>query len=749
MGRQLRSILLFATATLSSMMLVSPAAAQRGIPINIESVPPGATVYLDSTTSPPLGTTPLNSVRVPAGTHTFIFQLANHEEARLAVTVRRRRETFRAVLRALGTIEVTAANEGARGGRVFVDGRPIGDLGSMPLRVTDLQPGRHQVRVEREGHVPFEQWVEVGGGQLVRMAALLERRAPETGQILVAGPTGAPIFIDGLPVGTAPTVVDDVSVGPHTVEIRPPGQPPYTEHVTIIAGQRITVTLATHGQSSLRVLTRAAGAIISIDGEVIGPSPAVREGLAPGEHIVEATADGYEPARQTVTLEPGQQRVVSLDMQPILADPGRIVVRANVDGATVMIDNEERGNAPVVMTPDAGPHAIVVRAEGYQEYSTTCTTAPGSDCEIDAVLVPQRVRVRVWVQEGVRGARLIVDGEPVGPVPFDGTLPAGSHVLTVTAPGHEDVTQQALLMPSSEVRDFPIVLPEIQEGMTSAEREELRQRIERERAASVTHSAAPLPVNAATLDMSLGWPYLAELRLNVGLLEFLDAGFAVRTFGRLTEFEGRVRAGYRPLQQLSVGGQVRFGGGIGPEMGFASPTDHYPNVECLPGDPDPICATQTTRPPRADERFGLRPSAPPGVDLRPLGYPVNSAFFILELMGSLHFSEQGAFTLWVGLDITSDEYAGHPLNSGFFTDVGPDGNEYCTIEGSDLRCPREDYARARLGGSLELVLARSWNIWFLLEGILSSQPRRIMGNLIGIETNDTQFYFRLGTTYKF
>ncbi|MCC6876314.1 MAG: hypothetical protein IT378_18545, partial [Sandaracinaceae bacterium] len=66
-----------------------------------------------------------------------------------------------------------------------------------------------------------------------------------------------------------------------------------------------------------------------------------------------------------------------------------------------------------------------------------------------------------------------------------------------------------------------------------------------------------------------------------------------------------------------------------------------------------------------------------------------------------------------------------------------------------LSCPREDYARARLGGSLELVLTRNWNLWFLLEGILSSQPRRIMGNLLGIEANDTQFYFRIGTTYKF
>ncbi len=740
MGRRLGSMLLCAVA-FACLAAPTTATAQRGIPINIESVPPGATVYLDSTTSPPLGMTPLHNVRVPSGDHTFIFQLTNHEEARLSVSVRRRRETFRAVLRALATVEVSAGNEGARGGHVSVDGRPVGDLGVTPIRVTDLQPGRHQVRVEREGYQTFEQWVEVGGGQLVRIAALLERRAPDTGQILVSGPPGAPIFVDGQPAGTTPTVVEGVAVGPHTVEIRAPGQQPYSQQVTILAGQRATVTMPTAGGSVLRVIATAPNAVISIDGEVIGPSPAVREGLAAGEHIVEARAEGYEPARQTVQVEAGQQRVVSLDLAPVQGEPGRIVVQSNVDSAVVLIDNEERGSAPVVYTPEPGPHAVVVRAEGYQEYSTTCTIAPGQNCEVNAVLVPQQVRVRVAVQPGIRDAQLLVDGEPAGPVPFDGTLPAGSHVLTVSAPGYEDFRQQVLLTPSSEVRPFDITLPEIQNGMTSEERQALQERIERERAAAVTHSAAPLPVNQASIDFSLGWPYTAELRLNVGILDFLDAGFAVRTFGRLTEFEGRVRAGYRPLQQLAVGGQIRFGGGIGPQGGYRAPSQ-YTDANNIP---------QNWADLAHEDRINTRPTGF-DMDATVYSYPINSAFLSLELLGSLLFSEQAAFTLWIAMDFSSDEYAGHPLNEAAYLDYGPNGQQYCMTSGTginDLHCPRDEWARARLGGALELVLTRNWNIFFQLEGILNSAPRRILGNIYGIQTNDTQFYFRIGTTYKF
>ncbi|MEC7526433.1 MAG: PEGA domain-containing protein [Myxococcota bacterium] len=730
---RLSSLSIFLGAMLVSLAAVTSTAHAYRIPINIESVPPGATVYLDSTSSPPLGTTPLRNVRVERGEHTIIFQLLNHEEARLQVDVRRRRETFRAVLRALGTIEVSAGNAGAQGANVFVDGRQVGGaLGATPIRVTDLQPGRHQVRVQREGYDTFEQWVEVGGGQMVRVAAILQQSAPDTGSILVSGPPGAPVFLDGTPRGSTPTVIDGVAVGSHTVEIRPPGLPPYSQSVTVLAGQRATVAMPAQQGGTLRVIASAPGAVISIDGEVIGPSPASREGLAAGEHIVEATAEGHQRARQTVTIEAGQQRVVSLDMQPEVGEPGRIVVESNVDGAIVLIDGEERGQAPVVLTPEAGPHAIVVRADGHQEYSTTCETRPGQNCEVDAVLVPQQVRVRVAVQPGIRGAQLFVDDELAGPVPYDGTLPAGSHVLVVQAPEYEEFRQQVLLTPSSEVRPFDITLPRITDGMSDEERQVLVQEDERRRGAAVTHSAAPLVVNQATIDLSLGWPYLAEMRLSVGLLDWLDAGFAVRSFGRLTEFEGRVRAGFRPIEQLAVGGQVRFGGGIGPELGHRQPS--YPPAMgggVLPN----------------EERYDTRPDTPAAGN--EFSYPINSIFMSLEAMGSLHFSDTGAFTLWLGLDLSSDEYAGHPFNSGVYLDFDREGNAYCTESGADLACPREDWGRVRLGGTLELVLTRNWNLWFLLEGILNQAPRRIMGNLLGIEANDTQFYFRIGTTYKF
>jgi hypothetical protein len=481
----------------------------------------------------------------------------------------------------------------------------------------------------------------------------------------------------------------------------------------------------------------------------------VRQGVVPGEHIVEATAEGYERIVQTVTVTEGQQRVVSLEMSRRAGQAGRVVVQSNVAGAMVIVDAEERGAAPVVFTPPAGTHAVVVRADGYREFSTTCETSPGQDCEVEALLQPEQVRIRVAVQPGVVGAELVIDEQVVGPVPFDGVVDAGQVVLEVRAPDYIPYRQQILLEPSSDIQNFDVTLSVVPDA-SAAERVEREELMERRRSSAATHAAAPLPVNQASLDISIGWPYLAEVRLNVGLLEFLDAGFTLRTFGRLTDFEGRVRAGFRPIEQLSVGGQVRFGGGIGPTL------EHYTPIYTMDGGcSDPVtpvaldgatrrtqgpCNPNSATPPVTTDEAGQPVDS--GLD-----FPINSLFVSLEAMGSLHFSEQAAFTLWFGMDFSSDEYGGHGLNAGAYSDTFANGMDDCTVEGTGanavLSCPREDLFRARLGGSLELVLTRNWNVWALIEGVLNAAPRRIYGNLIGITTNDTQFYFRLGTTYKF
>lgn len=707
----------------------APVEAQRPIPVNVESTPAGAEVRLDAATGQVLGTTPLRNVRIARGTHTLFFTLANHEDATLSVNINRRRETFTQVLNPLGTISLMAGNTDAEGAQVRVDGAPVG---TIPHRMT-VQPGRHLVQVGREGFVTFSQWAEIAGGQVLQLPVSLAAEAPSTGSMLVAGDTsGAAIYVDGTPRGSTPTVIEGLTEGEHQIEVRPndASLQPFRQTVRVIAGERLTLnpTLrpAPAASGSLRVLVNVQGAIVSLDGEVVGAAPATASEVTPGEHIVEARAPGHAPAQQPVTIEPGRQRVISITLTADAGRPGRIVVNANVDGATVLVDGEERGSPPVVVS-DATPgtHAIVVRAPGHQEHRQTCSVGPGADCDVTAQLQPVGTPVRVTAN--VPG-EFLVDDEVMGPVPWEGTVPVGSHRIEIRADGYRSYTAQVAFTPQSEVRAFDVGL--VGEGeLTSEERNELlTERRDRHRQA-VSRSGATLPDDLAVLDVSLGWPYLFELRMGIGILDWLEAGIGIRTtFYRLTEFEGRLKAGWRPARQVSLGGQFRLGGGIGPSHDGVTGDELDPTTSM------------------------------------PLSHATNDFFMSFELLFSLHFLNAGNFTLWAALDYHSDrwDWSGVENDCRFERCLTDDDGNYLRDSEGNLRpavdaegdtleriVDRQNQARFRLGGSLEFIASNTWNVWASFEGILAGGPRRILGDMWGLGRDDLEIYARLGFTYKF
>ncbi len=587
-------------ACLALSILTTPAFAQRGtIPVNIESTPPGATVRVDDPAAAPLGVTPLRNARVPRGAHTLLFHLDGHADATLPVNVRRRRETFRATLAAQSVIDVRAGGPNAEGASIKIDGVPMGEI---PLRQI-VEPGRHMIQVSREGFVTFTQWVEVAGAQVMTLPVLLQAERPRTGSLLVAADvSGAEVFIDGEARGTTPTLIEGLSAGTHAVEVRSEGLETQSQSIVIEVDRRATISAtlrpAPPPGGSLVVVANVPNATVSLDGELRGQTPLTLTDVPAGEHILEITAPGHQPADRTVTVTAGARRAVQVELEAEARPPGELIVRADVEGAVVFVDGEERGPAPaVVRNLGEGMHAIVVRAEGRREYRTTCRVAPGEDCTIDANLASRPVTVR-WTAN-VQGAELFVDGDRLGLLPYEGEIPSGSHTIEVRAPGHRTHTETMRLVSSAETQDFAFTLrgdgPTEQELAVAAEEARLHHR------STVSHSGAVLPDDQVVMDMSLGYPHALELRLGIGIFKYLDAGMAVRTFLRMTEVEGRARNGFRPIDRFSVAAQVRLGGGV-----------------------------------------GLRKA--------------NTYFFSFEGLSSLHFAERAVATATFALDYSNDAY---------------------------------------------------------------------------------------------
>lgn len=740
----------------TTLAISSRAEAQRQIPVNIESVPPGATVFVDSTEGAGVGVTPIVAARLTAGSHTLIFRLSNFEEARLTVNVARRRETFRAVLRPLGSIEVSAASDTARGGQVDVDGHQVAGgvlVGATAIRIDNLPPGRHQVRVTREGYNLFEQWVDVAGGQVVRVPVILERNAPTTGSILVtADMEGAPIFLDGRATNmTTTAVLDEVAAGNHTIEIRAEGVAPFQQTVVVEAGRRAEVrarirpaqVAATTG--SIAVLVDQTGALVRINGQSLPPGTYSREGLPPGNYVIQVLLEGFEPFRQEVNVTAGQTSTVDVQLGRRAGPPGPINVTVNVAGAQVVVDDQTRTAPFVAQQPAGGTHSVRVTAAGYTEQSFTCTNTEGSqDCVRAVELVPLQVGFSVALAEPIRvPAAVYVDDQQIGPVPYEGRLSIGNHIIEVRATGFETYTRQVNVEHGEG--NIAITANMIDSGEIAA-------------AAATSHSAIPIPIGHPMIDLSVGYPYFGELRLGIGVHELVDVGFTFRSFGRINEFEGRARIGTRVLREIAVGGQVRFGGGIGPEWSVRNP--NYPptmsgqtptcggmggtpaNPASMPRNGMPDCPDQNTEP-NAALMGGVQRNQ-----------SINNAWFSLEGNLSLLFEPVAVVTLWLGLDLTSDQYPGHPQNSSYYLTYGPSGDPVCyeTTSGSSttFTCGRQDMARLRFGGAVEVAFSRQWNGWAIFEGVLAQSPdtRRLYSDILGIN-GDLRIYPRLGITYKF
>ncbi len=712
---------------------VPRAEAQRPIPVNIESTPPGAAVFLDSVEgTAPIGTTPMRNVRVPRGSHTLIFRLANHEENRLAVNIRRRRETFRVVLAPLGTIAVTAGNDAANGGSVRIDGQPVG---TVPFR-QNVQPGRHMVQVGREGFVTYSQWTDVAGGQVITIPVMLEQEAPETGSILVASDvSGSPIFVDGEPRGQTPSVLEGIPAGDHTIEIRPADSSlrPFSQSVRVIAGERAVVNATLQPEAppggTVTVICNAPGCQITLDGQSIGGSPATQTEVPAGQHIIEAMAPNYERSTQTIAVTAGQQSTTSIELSEGAA--GAIVVNANVSGASVMIDGVDRGAPPVIVNDaPAGTHAIVVRAQNHEEFRTTCDTAPGQRCEINAELSALGVPVRIVTPQP--GATIMVDGAEIGTTPWQGSLSVGEHRLDVTQEGMRPYSAPMPLTQTSETQLFDIPLVGA-DTLTEEERAERARRRDGAARVSMSRAAAPLGDDLAVADISVGWPYLAEGRLAVGFLNLFEVGFAFRTnFIRLYEFEGQFKLGWRPVRQASIGAFFRIGGGLGPSRD----TDDLGIDDALIADPDadPDLVSQLSM----DDSHGR----------------TNDFFLSLEARGTLHFGPAGGVTIGAAVDYYRDTWAWNAFDHEcrLASSSCEAANVAAAIASGDVADLVHDEVqnsvRFRLSVTFELIMSRRWNGWAQFEAAFGP-ARRVMGDVLFLNHDDTRLYARIGMTYKF
>jgi Flp pilus assembly protein TadD len=227
---------------------------------------------------------------------------------------------------------------------------------------------------------------------------------------LAVTPPTAEVRVDGVIVPSTATL--PIAVGEHAVSARQAGYRAVTQPLTVTAGQIAEATMALERVSSvLAVVTAPAGVQVIIDGvshgkTETGPPPpdyaekAAKAGvpaselsqvmlvaeMQPGAHVVEFKAECFVGTQRRLNVDKPDD--YTLDPVKLEKAIGSLNVRTNQPGASVFIDAQPRGAAPVVL-PDVceGEHQVELRSPTGR-FSRRMTVRTGDKLEVDATLKP-------------------------------------------------------------------------------------------------------------------------------------------------------------------------------------------------------------------------------------------------------------------------------------------------------------------------------------------------------------------------
>lgn len=332
---------------------------------------------------------------------------------------------------------------------------------SVPLPNPILQPrGRRRATRIMEWALLFVVFALLGGSlwtftRLYKNAR--ERNAdPKTAAGRVLGgpirissePDGAIVAVNGVEVGASPV---EITRAFHSrTEIRL-SMPFHQDRVIILdprfQGDRLMFAVidgatgreqalldATKGMSLERLaLQREKGglsvqalnvqnATVRIDGVMMGPTPFEMQ-VPAGRHTVKIEKEGFESFEESIEIYAHSTTMLRIPLLPAgskpattSAGPARLLITSDPPGATIVIDQTEKGVTPATIELPPGEYDLRLVKEFYQTHEQKKMTVTATLTK-EVVITLNRVRAQATFDSEPRGASVTLDGKPIGTTP--------------------------------------------------------------------------------------------------------------------------------------------------------------------------------------------------------------------------------------------------------------------------------------------------------------------------------------------
>lgn len=272
--------------------------------------------------------------------------------------------------------------------------------GVSPLTISQVRVGSYTVEFEISGYEPCSQRTSVQAGLQSNVYCSLKPISSPGSLYIISSPSDAMVYLDGAYKGRTPLSLSSVAPTTHTVELDLSGYYDWKSSVSVPSGGTRTVSaslvpIPSSNTGWISVTSNPAGATVYLDGAIAGQTASNGvlkiDNVRKGDHNVRVELAGYQPYATTVNVQVSTVSDVMATLVPTSSPgtTGTLAVTSAPAGASVFVDNIVKGVTPITLADiPAGSHQILLRLEGYQDYTTIQQVNAGATDTIMASLNP-------------------------------------------------------------------------------------------------------------------------------------------------------------------------------------------------------------------------------------------------------------------------------------------------------------------------------------------------------------------------
>jgi len=261
-------------------------------------------------------------------------------------------------------------------------------------------------------------------------------------------PSGAKILLDGKNVeekGISPLTINNVEAGEHLITALMSGYAQGKTTVTVVEGQTAEANISLKASvGAIRVITRPAGADVSLDNKPMGKTPITIPNLSPGEYQLAITKDGYNNLVKKIIVNAGETKEIN-EILAVLT--GEADITSNPSGANLWLDGKYLGKTPKQLPAlTIGKHQIKLTLVNYKDYIGEFTVEGNKRISVPIELTG--LPGNIIISSTPDGADVYIDGKKVGVAPYNGPLPPGNHQVRVSMNGYQSAEETVTIEPN-------------------------------------------------------------------------------------------------------------------------------------------------------------------------------------------------------------------------------------------------------------------------------------------------------------